>query len=722
MMNAISKSVDALHPLVNLVQDADTMHVGFVVKMDYETAVVLTNDRWKQQCGGVPRNAFLVATAFDPADIGKSDPNDRVVVLLRARNDATLPQDGDTLKAIIEHYQRKTEIQAPDRLDGIEKITHARLQFKGLECNILGTFYADSTGQMFMGSDVENFFSVARLRVYKPTLEALEKIVNFIDPLREAKAREDAKILLRGGKYPEPIPIGTVRYTSTNPNQIAQHTNAPVNIQPMDFLARRTAVFGMTRTGKSNTVKTTVASVATVAKEANVKIGQIIFDIKGEYANANGKDDGSSLAEALGADVIRYRNGKPKPGFLDLRDNFYRSLTSGLTTLQFLLEDDPAKDAADMATLINLSLEPPDQARFTDQNRYQSAVKRHAKKIAIYKAIVFRAELEAAPADRRITFEIGKDIYDQMHGRIDPACTTCTNKDQRSAHAKQEFGDPAAGMDIEDVVTLLTEIRHANKTATLRNSQGKPWLDEIEKGLLNLLVGESDGGVRIRATRVIGNKVKQWHSVNGSDNVPRDVYNYLTNGKVVIVDLSVGGTEATRKGKSESIARHILGQALEAMADEKEPPIVMIYAEEAHNLIGKDDDLDDTWPRLAKEGAAMNIGMVYCTQEPSSIHPNIMSNTENFFVTHLNNDKEIKSIGDYYDFTDFKEVIKKAQDVGFSRIKTLSSSFVIPTQILRFTPSEVKKRYEAAGGTGAPTNGSPVAPQPAAAPLVPRKA
>ena len=708
MMNAISEKVDALHALVGLVQEPNTMHVGFVVDMNYKSVVVLTNDKWKQQCGGIPQNAFLVAAAFDPENFSKAEASDQMVVLLRARSEAKLPQDGDTLKAIIEHYQRKTEIQAPDHLDGIEKITHARLQFKGLECRILGTFYTDNTGQMFMGSDIENFYSVARLRVYKPTKVALEKIVNFIDPLKETKAREDAKALL--GRYPDTIPIGTVRYTSTNPNQVTQHNNAPVNIQPMDFLARRTAVFGMTRTGKSNTVKTTVGSVATVAKEAGVKVGQIIFDIKGEYANANGKDDGSSLFEALGGDVVRYR-GLKKDGFKDLRDNFYQSLTSGLTTLQFLLEGDPAKDAADMQTLINLNLDPPNQANFTDANRFQSAQKRHAKKVGVYKAILFKAELEAAPGDRRVSFEIGKDVYDQLHARIDPPCTVCANKDQRAAHAKGEYGDPSDGMDIEDVVALLTEIRHANKSATLRNSQGKPWLDEVEKGLLNLLVGESDGGVRIRSARVIGNTVKQWHSATGSDDVPRDVYNYLKGGKVVIIDLSVG-TESTRKGKSEAIARYILGQALSDIANEKEPPIIMMYIEEAHNLIGKDDELDKPWPRLAKEGAAMNIGMVYCTQEPSSIHPNIMANTENFFVTHLNNDKEVKAIGDYYDFLDFKELIKNAQDVGFSRIKTLSSNFVVPTQILRFTPKDVERHYQAAGINGKPPVNGPVATAP----------
>ena len=86
--------------------------------------------------------------------------------------------------------------------------------------------------------------------------------------------------------------------------------------------------------------------------------------------------------------------------------------------------------------------------------------------------------------------------------------------------------------------------------------------------------------------------------------------------------------------------------------------------------------------------------MVYATQEPSSVHSNILANTENFFVTHLNNDDELKSLSKYYDFSDFSQSLKKAQDVGFARIKTLSSPFVVPAQILKFEPDKLKQIYD----------------------------
>src|SRR5205823_6477137 len=108
-------------------------------------------------------------------------------------------------------------------------------------------------GRITFGADVENFYSSHNYSVVKPSPEVLEMIVNF----REGD--------ITGG--PADIRLGRVRYSSSV-RFGEQEADVPVYVTPRDFLGTRTALFGMTRTGKSNTVKKIIQATVAMSDKA----------------------------------------------------------------------------------------------------------------------------------------------------------------------------------------------------------------------------------------------------------------------------------------------------------------------------------------------------------------------------------------------------------------------------------------------------------------------
>jgi DNA helicase HerA-like ATPase len=201
---------------------------------------------------------------------------------------------------------------------------------------------------------------------------------------------------------------------------------------------------------------------------------------------------------------------------------------------------------------------------------------------------------------------------------------------------------------------------------------------------------------------------RKYHTPRRTSLVTDEIYDHLVKGRIVILDLSVGPAEIREK-ISNDVAAKIFNASMGQFIEGKDSPSIVVYIEEAHNLIGKKHELTDTWPRLAKEGAKYRIALVYATQEVSSIHPSILANTENWFVTHLNNEHEIKELTRFYDFSDFAASLMRAQDVGFTRVKTLSSPYVVPVQIDKFEPEAAKRPLLAAAAELSRASANPTA-------------
>ncbi len=333
-----------------------------------------------------------------------------------------------------------------------------------------------------------------------------------------------------------------------------------------------------------------------------------------------------------------------------------------------VVEENKNHQQNDVAVFLNASFDEPEKED-------QSAYKRWQVRTAAYQTMLFMAGFPA-PTGFKVRYEANAEVQKAVNDQ-----------------ARKNFPDPKYGLTLSEAQEWFLAAREANKRTPLLSKSGKNWLDDETKAMLNMMRQRNDNETFIKGYKVLMD-ARPYHSSRREDEVGNEIYAHLVDGKIVILDLSVGEAEL-RDEISKQIAKAIFNKSMQKFLEGETPPNIVVYIEEAHNLIGKGMDLTETWPRLAKEGAKYRISLVYATQEVSSMHPNILANTENWFITHLNNVREVKELAQFYDFEDFGDSLIRAQDVGFARVKTLSSPFVIPVQIDKFDPGAERQRTSA---------------------------
>jgi hypothetical protein len=622
-------------------RDSDTF-IGRPFYFDYAKTKALVNDKWKARVGGIPVGAFLLASY-------EAEPDVQEMVLVRVLGPTSLPTDSDVIASMVDYY-KETSPGADESHSKLDTFTKYEFQFSGLECRILGTFYRETGGRTVFGADIDNFYSSHNYSLFKPAGRVLEYIVNF----REGEG-------IPGGD--DQVRLGEVRYSASR-----RHTPenpAPVYVSALDFVGKRTALFGMTRTGKSNTVKKIIEATVSMSErgvelngEPLEPVGQVIFDVNGEYANANQQDQGTAIFELFDDQTTRY-SLLDKEGFEVMKLNFYRDIEGGFG----LIDANLAASSVDyIASFLSVDLSEPDTGDHAAHTRWERVV-------AAYKACLYAAGFPIGMA--RIRFQ-GRAELNAMAGGI----------------------DPSKGMSGDEAVTWFSAVweKYASDPffANYRNTKGREWADEDLKAMLIMLTRKKTpgGGASVSGYRKL-QKLKDYHTPIETDSFEAHIVKQVREGRIVIVDLSQGDPQI-QKTYSERICRRVFDDAMDLFVKNEASNYVQLYFEEAHNLFPKrdDKDLSQIYNRIAKEGAKMRLGLIYATQEPSSVSSNVLKNTQNWFVSHLNNTDELHEIEKYYDFGDFSEGLRRAADRGFIRMKTYSNSFIVPVQIDRFVAAK----------------------------------
>jgi hypothetical protein len=531
--------------------------LGLLLKLDYQEMHIATCDPWKRNCGGVPRNSFVIVKV-SPAHAAKEDRHlcDRII-LARVTDSVPTPVAGEALNTLFEVHKAQAMM---------DPYTKKELQWSAVRASIVGTFY-DLNGAVEFGNDVDTFFGAHAYEVYSPTAEDLSILVNsFVSTA-------------------EPLEIGRLRYTETP--SAAGEVNVPIKVDPLDFVGRaygqRTALFGKTRFGKSNTIKV----IADTILQSKTPPGQVIFDPSGEYTYWNEQDKGSlflnhrNLSDrySISPKTVPFeqKEGVSAPRLLKV--NFYDAVKVGHSLIVSLWDElNPGNRPGYLVPLLEWApsdpSEAPPPARKSEFNHFW-------RTMSLWFGVLRLAGFEE-PNGHEVPLEFPGAVKKLL---ADDSSVRANKTGQGSLSPYQAVCNlPSI---YKKVATLWVDQSNRNLFQT---SSGDPYFNDLEEKLLSVLKGDP--------SRTGHNYIRpfaKFHDPLGSD-LFSEISKLARSGRTVFVEMA-RANEQVRVVLSRSICRQIMADMMNEFTDGSlGDKFVVLYFEEAHTLFSADDkDLNSVY-------------------------------------------------------------------------------------------------------------------------------
>ena len=692
--------------------------VGAVYTLSYTEAIVAVYDYDREQAGGLPKSTFLMAAKPE---------GDDTFVLLRIQKEARLPSaaaNDQTRQETIEDSGNQGHWS-----DRLPDWVRDKMSLHGLECSVLGTFVAEPNGRYRYAEDIDNYYAVNQLMVWKPDAVSLDVIVNHQHRTNDIPvARKAAK-------------IGRTRFAAAEPSN---STKAEFKINPTDIMKRRTAYFGMSRSGKSNGLKIVAENIYRIREDNPAhRVGQIIFDLSGEYAQDN-YQDGRGLHRVHETLSLPRQSEVATYGLIPvpwdpsrkvMKLNFFGDpIPRSWQTPQHTVAVEQALDQMIAGKEIIRGIMANETARYTTAFRDAdlaveasaagnvSAQTRYYRAVLAYRTALAAAGLQTPNWQPSIRGPGQNAVFSQ------DLVAALRHDDNASSDHQTDYIQAAAiiensvnnqfNITWDQLITLFSALARFiddrrsrfprfEQDYIAQSSTQESWADPRFRAIVRIF--ESRNGPRSFQI------AQEQHDPNTTNDFAEAVVDDLRDGKLVIIDQSAGDPEQNLAAAERVMWRIFRSQqerfrSVLANYDPTAPPDedkateghIIIYIEEAHNLLPRAnarDNLTTVWARAAKEGSKLNIGMVLATQAPSSVMPEILSETDNWVLSYLNSASERRIVADYMDFADFVDQIGKVSEQGFVRIRTLSQAYTVPIQLDRF------QLTDAPGQSGQSTDG-----------------
>lgn len=521
-----------------------------------------------------------------------------------------------------------------------------------LRCAILGSFTPPDKPQADWG--FTSRISLNQLphgfHVHVPSPEVLHALINGT--------------LTRDGQFD----FGHLRYNEhidTGPSPIT------ARIAISDMVTKRTAMLGKTRLGKSNVVKLIAQSMLDYTQHTH-NVGQLLFDVSGEYSNTNPADGEVTLAslnpQRCSAYFLTERQGNADGRLL--RFNFYQIPGEAFAVMRELL---PTEALASAAVTTLLTCRMPEMTQLAPLPEVEKV--RRLRKVMLFWAVLDAAGFEH-DSDRLKAWMADLGVKANFNPGFGAGLR------QAAYQAVANAPPPAVPHNMRTLMTevnTIAKFRHVYSNDPHLMVNGAPLFDNEEDILMSFISsGNGQHPYMLRPCLI-------YHSAK-ADDFEAQIMTSLDEGRTVIIDLSNATDQVVRYFAQKICWAIFASQEHKFKLNTLTGRYVQIYFEEAHDIFPIQGTLmTQVYSRFAKEGAKFHIGIAYATQSPSTLSPDLLAQTENFFIGHLSSQKEVDCLCELQvAFQGCENAIRFNRTPGLMQVLTHSHRYVVPIQAQLF--------------------------------------